>query len=179
MNNFMKLFAVFVLFVQIQIALSQSNLSPPGPNLIQQLCKRNRYQTLCVSTLSFDPRSKTSNLQGLASISIDATTKKTSETLAYLISVFRGITDRADFEKYGTCIDQDYGASIKRYLPAAIANLKAKKYSDAIANMQDVVTAAGDCENQFAGHSPLPLSQRNKAVHDIADMTMDIIKTFV
>ncbi|KAG2317737.1 hypothetical protein Bca52824_020859 [Brassica carinata] len=170
MNNFMKLLAIF-LFIQIQIALSQSNL-------IQQLCTRNRYQSLCVSTLNLDPRSKTSNLQGLALISIDATTKKTNETLTYLISVFPGGGSRADFEKYGTCLDQDYGVSVKRYLPGALANLKAKKYSDVIANLQDVVTASDDCENQFAGSCPLPLSQRNKAVHDIADMTTDIIKTF-
>ncbi|KAF3534519.1 hypothetical protein DY000_02042665 [Brassica cretica] len=172
MNNFMKLFSIF-LFIQIQIALSQ-------PNLIQQLCKTNRYQPLCVSTLNLDPRSKTSDLQGLASISVDATTKKTNETLTYLISVYRGIGGgREDFEKYGTCIDQDYGASVNRYLPAALANLKAKKYSDAISNMQSVVGATGDCQNQFAGPGPLPLTQRNKAVHDIADMTTDIIKTFV
>ncbi|KAJ4886787.1 Plant invertase/pectin methylesterase inhibitor superfamily protein [Raphanus sativus] len=172
MNNFMKLFAIF-LFIQIQIALSQ-------PNLIQQLCKRNRYQPLCVSTLNLDPRSKTSNLQGLASISIEATTKKTNDALTYLISVLRRTGgDRAAFEKYGTCVDQDYGASVKRYLPGAMANLKAKKYSAAIANLQDVMTASGDCENQFAGSCPLPVSQRNKAVHDITDMTTDIIKTFV
>uniref|UniRef100_M4DXI1 Pectinesterase inhibitor domain-containing protein n=1 Tax=Brassica campestris TaxID=3711 RepID=M4DXI1_BRACM len=163
MNNFMKLFSIF-LFIQIQIALSQ-------PNLIQQLCKRNRYQPLCVSTLNLDPRSKTSDLQGLASISIDATTKKTNDTLTYLISELRRTGgDRTAFEKYGTCVDQDYGASTGRYLPGALANLS---------NLQDVVRASGDCENQFAGSSPLPVSQRNKAVHDIADMTTDIIKTFV
>ncbi|KAJ4871540.1 Plant invertase/pectin methylesterase inhibitor superfamily protein [Raphanus sativus] len=171
MNNFMKLFAIF-LFIQIQIALSQ-------PNLIQQLCKRNRYQPLCVSTLNLDPRSKTSNLQGLASISIDATTKKTNDTLTYLISVMPSGGVRADFEKYGTCIDQDYGSSVDRYLPGAMANLKAKNYSAAIANLQDVVGASTDCENQFAGSCPLPVTQHNKAVHDIADMTTDIIKTFV
>ncbi|KAG2317735.1 hypothetical protein Bca52824_020857 [Brassica carinata] len=172
MNNFMKLFAIFWL-IQFQIALSQ-------PNIIQQLCKRNRYQPLCVSTLNLDPRSKTSDLQGLASISIDATTKKTNETLTYLIDALQHTGgDRAAFEKYGTCVDQDYGASTDRYLPAALANLKAKKYSAAIANLQDVMGASGDCENQFAGSCPLPVSQRNKAVHDIADMTTDIIKTFV
>ncbi|KAF3534518.1 hypothetical protein DY000_02042664 [Brassica cretica] len=68
---------------------------------------------------------------------------------------------------------------IARYLPGALANLQAKKYSAVIANLQDVVGASGDCENQFAGCCPLPVSQRNKAVHDIADMTTDIIKTFV
>ncbi|CAG7879368.1 unnamed protein product [Brassica rapa] len=172
MNNFMKFFAMF-LFIQTQIALSQQNL-------IQQLCQKNRYEPLCVSTLNLDPRSKTSDLQGLASISIDATTKKTNETLTYLANCLdRTGGDRAAFEEYGTCVDQDYGASIDRYLPGALANLKAKKYSAAIANLQDVMDATGDCENQFAGSCPLPVSQRNKAVHDIADMTTDIIKTFV
>ena len=66
MNNFMKLFSIF-LFIQIQIALSQ-------PNLIQQLCKTNRYQPLCVSTLNLDPRSKTSDLQGKIINHCDITT---------------------------------------------------------------------------------------------------------
>ncbi|KAJ4886788.1 Plant invertase/pectin methylesterase inhibitor superfamily protein [Raphanus sativus] len=148
-------------------------------NLIHQLCKRNRYQPLCVSTLNLDPRSKTSNLRGLALISLHATTKKTNDTLTYLIFVMPDGGGRADFEKYGTCIDQDYGSSVDRYLPGAMANLKAKNYSAAIANLQDVVGASSDCENQFAGSCPLPVSQCNKAVHDIADMTTDIIKTFV
>lgn len=122
----------------------------------------------------------TFHASGLASISIDATTKKTNETLTYLANCLdRTGGDRAAFEEYGTCVDQDYGASIDRYLPGALANLKAKKYSAAIANLQDVMDATGDCENQFAGSCPLPVSQRNKAVHDIADMTTDIIKTFV
>ncbi|KAJ0238430.1 Pectinesterase inhibitor domain-containing protein [Hirschfeldia incana] len=172
MNNFMKLFAIF-LFIQIQIALSQ-------PNVIQQLCKRNRYQPLCVSTLNHDPRSKTSDPQGLASISIDATKKKANDTLTYLIcELERTGGDRAAFERYGTCVDTDYGASTTRYLPEAMANLKAKNFSAAIANLQDVMSATGNCEDQFAGDCPLPVTQRNKAVHDITDMTADIIRTFV
>ncbi|CAH8374339.1 unnamed protein product [Eruca vesicaria subsp. sativa] len=180
MNNFMKLFSIFVLFIQIQIALSQPNLSPPGPNLIQQLCKSNRYQTLCVSTLNLDPRSKTSDIQGLASISIDATTKKVNESLDYLTSVYKKINGggRGDYERYGTCMEE-YGAAANRFLPAALADLKAKKYSLAMSDMKEVVSVPGICEDQFAGYSPLPVTQRNKAVHDIADMTADIIKTFV
>ncbi|CAH8260797.1 unnamed protein product [Arabidopsis lyrata] len=174
MNNFMNLFAVFVMFIQIQIALSQAIQSPPGSNLVQQLCKRNRYQALCISTLNLDPRSKTSNLQGLASISLDATTKKFNVTLTYLISVLKNVTRREEFETYGTCIEE-YGAAVDRFLPAVVADLKAKKYSEAMSEMKDVVAKPGYCEDQFAGQSPL--TARNKAVHDIADMTAGIIKT--
>ncbi|CAA7045310.1 unnamed protein product [Microthlaspi erraticum] len=177
MNNFMKLFAIFVVLIGIQTAFSQSKVSPPRPNPIQQLCKRNRYQSLCVSTLTLDPRSKTSNLQGLASISIDATTKKVNESLNYFVSVMKNITRQEEFEIYGTCIEE-YGAAVRRFIPAALADLKAKKYSQAMADMKDVVSAPDVCKDQFAGFSPLPVTQRNKAVHDIADMTADIIKTF-
>ena len=66
MNNFMKLFAMF-LFIQTQIALSQQNL-------IQQLCQKTRYEPLCVATLNLDPRSKTSDLQGKITNHCDITT---------------------------------------------------------------------------------------------------------
>ncbi|ESQ48214.1 hypothetical protein EUTSA_v10022234mg [Eutrema salsugineum] len=179
MDNFMKVIAIFVMFVEIQTALSQPIIPPGGPNdVIQQLCKRNRYQSLCVSTLNLDPRSKTSsNPQELASISIDATTKKVNETQEYLISVIKTIRRREDWEMYGTCIEE-YGAAIRRFLPATLADLKAKNYSQAMSNMKDVVSAPGICQDQFAGKCPFALTGRNKAVHDIADMTADIIKTF-
>lgn len=79
---------------------------------------------------------------------------------------------------YGTCIEE-YGAAVRRFLPAALANLKAKKYAQAVSNMKDVVSAPDICGAQFSGQYPLPLAGRNKAVHDIADMTADIIKTFI
>ncbi|KAG7625553.1 putative pectinesterase inhibitor domain, Cell wall/vacuolar inhibitor of fructosidase [Arabidopsis thaliana] len=174
MNIFIYIFAIFVVLSQIQIALSQTIQSPPGSSLVQRLCKRNRYQALCISTLNVDPRSKTSNLQGLASISLDATTKKFNVTLTYYISVLKNVRGRVDFERYGTCIEE-YGAAVDRFLPAVKADLKAKKYPEAMSEMKDVVAKPGYCEDQFAGESPV--TARNKAVHDIADMTADIIKT--
>ncbi|CAA7015606.1 unnamed protein product [Microthlaspi erraticum] len=158
----------------IQTAFSQSSDSPSGPKLIQQLCKRNRYQSLCNSTLSHDPRSKAANLQGLG-----ATIKTVNESLTYFISVFDKITLRPAYEIYGTCIE-DYGRLIDRLLPTVLADIKAKNYTDAMSNMEDIVFAPNHCENQFpAGTAPLPVTQHNKAAHDIADMTADIIKTFV
>ncbi|VVA97948.1 unnamed protein product [Arabis nemorensis] len=172
MNNFMKLFAIFVVLIQIQSALSQPN------QLIQQLCKKTLYQALCVSTLNLDPRSKTSNLQGLGSISIDATRKKVNETLTYVISVFGDTRGREDYERYGTCIEE-FGASVRRFLPAASADLKAKRYVQAVSNMKDVLLAPKVCGDQWPTEYPLELARRNKDVHDIAAMTIDIIKTFV
>ncbi|XP_010468224.1 PREDICTED: pectinesterase inhibitor-like [Camelina sativa] len=172
MNNFTKLFAIFLVF--IQIAFSQAIQSNPVSIAAQQLCKKTRYQALCISTLSLDPRSKTSSVQEFAGIAVDATTKKVKEMQQYLISVLRKIRLREDFERYGTCIEE-YGAAIDRFLPAVVAALKAKKYSVAMSQMNEVVSKPGYCEDQFAGKSPL--TGRNKAVHDIADMTTDIIKT--
>ncbi|XP_010505073.1 PREDICTED: pectinesterase inhibitor-like [Camelina sativa] len=170
MNNFTKLFAIFLVF--IQIAFSQAIQSNPVSIAAQQLCKKTHYQALCISTLNLDPRSKTSNVQEFAWIAVDATTKKVKEMQQYLISVLRKISLREDFERYGTCIEE-YGAAIDRFLPAVVAALKAKNYSEAI-QMNEVVSKPGYCEDQFAGNSPL--TGRNKAVHDIADMTTDIIK---
>lgn len=112
-------------------------------------------------------------MKGLASISIDATSKKVHELLNYLISVSKSIKDREDLKKYKTCINE-YGAAARRFLPAALADLKAAKFSIAKSDMQSVVSVPDHCEAQFAGSSPL--TGRNKAVHDIADMTADIIR---
>ncbi|KAJ4871539.1 Plant invertase/pectin methylesterase inhibitor superfamily protein [Raphanus sativus] len=131
MNKFMKLFAIF-LFIQIQIALSQ-------PNIIQQLCKRNRFNPYAslLSILILEAKPQIPR----ACVDLYRCDDKENErnvNLSYLR--LRGIGGgREDYEKYGTCIDQDYGASVDRYLPAALANLKAKKYSAAIANLQSVV----------------------------------------
>lgn len=110
-------------------------------------------------------------------ISIDATTKKVNGTLQYFIGVLRTIRDRAAFEQYGTCIEE-YGAAIDRFLPATLTNLKAKKYSEAMSNMKEIVSKPDNCDAQF-DRTGSPVAGRNKVVHDIADMTADIIKTFV
>ncbi|EOA32082.1 hypothetical protein CARUB_v10015329mg [Capsella rubella] len=168
MNHFTKLFAIFLVFIQIQIALSQS--------LEQKVCQKNRYQALCYSTLNLNPRSKTSNVQGFAWIAVDATTKKVNEMQQYLVSILKNISDRGDFERYGTCVEE-FGAAIDRFLPAVVAGLKAGKYSEALSQMREVVAKPGYCQQQFAGIAGISeLTNRNKAVHDIADMTTDIMK---
>ncbi|CAF2154532.1 hypothetical protein HID58_003171 [Brassica napus] len=50
---------------------------------------------------------------------IDATTKKTNETLNYLISVYKNLVGREEYEIYGTCM-KEYDAAIDRFLPAAL-----------------------------------------------------------
>lgn len=61
----MKLFSIFVVFMQIQVALSSQPIRyATEPKPIQELCKFNINPSLCVSTLNLDPRSKNSNLRG-------------------------------------------------------------------------------------------------------------------
>ncbi|XP_010468223.1 PREDICTED: pectinesterase inhibitor-like, partial [Camelina sativa] len=165
----------FFLFIHIQIALSQPVWSDKVPQHVQVLCKNNIYPSLCVSTLNLDPRSKNSNIRGLASISMDATSKKVQEMLVYLIYSSKNIKDSEDLKKYKTCIDE-YGSAARRFLPASLADLKAGEFSVAKSDMKNVVLAINNCQAQFAGSSLL--AGRNKVVDDIADMTADIIKYF-
>jgi len=109
----------------------------------------------------------------LAWISIDATSNKVNKMLNYLISVSKNIKDREDLKKYKTCID-DYGTAARRFLPAALDDLKAGFFSLAKSDMESVVSIPDHCEAQFGGSSPL--TGRNKATHDIANMTADIIR---
>ncbi|AEE75910.1 Plant invertase/pectin methylesterase inhibitor superfamily protein [Arabidopsis thaliana] len=173
-KTMMKLFSIFVVFMQIQVALSSQPIRyATEPKPIQELCKFNINPSLCVSTLNLDPRSKNSNLRELAWISIDATSNKVNKMLNYLISVSKNIKDREDLKKYKTCID-DYGTAARRFLPAALDDLKAGFFSLAKSDMESVVSIPDHCEAQFGGSSPL--TGRNKATHDIANMTADIIR---
>jgi len=64
-KTMMKLFSIFVVFMQIQVALSSQPIRyATEPKPIQELCKFNINPSLCVSTLNLDPRSKNSNLRG-------------------------------------------------------------------------------------------------------------------
>ncbi|CAF2078257.1 BnaC01g34790D [Brassica napus] len=49
---------------------------------------------------------------------IDAATKKTNETLNYLISVYKNLVGQ-EYEIYGTCMEE-YGAAIDRFLRVAL-----------------------------------------------------------
>ncbi|EOA33073.1 hypothetical protein CARUB_v10016410mg [Capsella rubella] len=171
MNHFTKLFAIFLVFIQIQIALSQS--------LEQKVCQQNRYKALCFSTLNNNPRSKTSNLHGLASIAFDATIKTFNDMEQFLIIVLNLVSRSEDSKKYRSCVE-DYGAAINNILPAVVADLKAKKYPEAMSQMKEVLVKQGDCDKQFAGPDTsakkTELMSFTKVVHDTADMTIDIIK---
>ncbi|KAL1226377.1 Cell wall / vacuolar inhibitor of fructosidase 1 [Cardamine amara subsp. amara] len=133
----------------------------------------NIYPTLCVSTLNLDHRSKNSNIKGLALISVDATSKKFTDSLEYITSVFKKIKDPKDWKRYEICI-MKYNTVVHWILPTALANLKAAKHHQAKSDMNSVLAVPNICEAQFVGSSPL--TERNKAVHDIADMTADIIR---
>ncbi|CAN6925701.1 unnamed protein product [Brassica oleracea] len=54
---------------------------------------------------------------------IDAATKKTNETLNYLISVYKNLVGREEYDDkndiYGTCMEE-YGAAIDRFLRVAL-----------------------------------------------------------
>ncbi|CAH2053492.1 unnamed protein product [Thlaspi arvense] len=178
MNNIMKLFSIFVVCIlQVQIALSQQNQTTTEPTNVQRICKLNINPSLCISTLDLDPRSKNASAPELALISVDATSKKVNETLEYLISVRKNVTNAQDSTKYDACI-KAYRTAVHMFLPAALADLKLKSrsYSRAASEMKSVVSVSDECQAQFAGSSPL--TERNKVVHDIAGMSSDFIRYF-
>ncbi|VVA97950.1 unnamed protein product [Arabis nemorensis] len=90
--------------------------------------------------------------------------------LAYLNSVIKDIIKPDELKKYDICVDA-YNSTVHNFLPAALDDLN---IFDAVANMQNIVTVLDNCESQFAGSSPF--TGRNKVVHDIADMSADIIR---
>ncbi|CAA7015605.1 unnamed protein product [Microthlaspi erraticum] len=177
MNNIMKLFSIFVVFIQIQIALSQPDQSPPIPNSdIGQLCRANIYPSLCLSTLNLDPRSKTATSVELSVISVDATSKKVNEMLEYLKSVNNNTKNGEDSTRYSIC-SQAYTMAAKDFLPFAYSLLKDHSFVEARSEMLKVVSASDKCAAQFAGSSPL--TQRIKVIHDTADMSADIMRYFI
>ncbi|GMN52912.1 hypothetical protein TIFTF001_022057 [Ficus carica] len=135
-------------------------------DLVSTTCKKTLYFNLCISSLRSDPRSESSDLDGLAVIALNLSIAKGVDTLSYINYL------KSELASNGSPL-------MSSYLGDCLA-----VYSDAVQNLQDSVQALNDksfdtlrsfvsaamtdsetCEDGFKevmGSMSSPLSEQNK-----------------
>ncbi|GMJ08598.1 hypothetical protein like AT3G17152 [Hibiscus trionum] len=154
------------------LATPSLSISVEKEDLIQQICKKTRFFTLCDSSLRSDPRSSNADLKGLASISVEILQEKANDTLTFIIDLYKNTTNPDLSRFYGSCIE-DYGTSVDRLLPEAAKALGSKDYLTAKSDVADVAPYIDACDQQFAEKTPF--SNRNILVRDLSLVASSII----
>ncbi|KAK8660884.1 hypothetical protein V6N13_051792 [Hibiscus sabdariffa] len=154
------------------LATPSLSISEDKEDFIQETCKKTRYFALCNSSLRSDPRSSNADLKGLVWISIEILHEKVSDTLFFIIGLYKNTRDPELSRFYGSCIE-DYGTSVRRLLPEAVKALGSKDYATAKNDATAVTSYIDACDQQFAEKTPF--SDRNIIVHDLSLVASTII----
>ncbi|GMP57152.1 hypothetical protein CsSME_00021355 [Camellia sinensis var. sinensis] len=150
---------------------NQHNVSAQATSLITTTCQKTPFYQLCISTLTADPRSRSSNLTTLGLIVVDATKIKSTSTLTQINKLINSTPQLRGPLK--NCVDLYNG--ILGVIPTAVEALTKGNPKFAESSMVDAANEAESCEKSF-GQSKSPLSDMNKVVHDLSVVATAIIR---
>ncbi|KAI8010820.1 Cell wall / vacuolar inhibitor of fructosidase 1 [Camellia lanceoleosa] len=150
---------------------TQHPLSAQANSLITTTCKKTSFYQLCVSTLTSDSRSKSSDLSTLGLIVVDAIKAKSTSTLTQINKLMNSTPQlRGPLRR---CVD--FYKGVLGVIPTAVEALTKGDPKFAESSMVDAANEAESCEKSF-GKSKSPLSDMNKVVHDLSVVATTIIR---
>ena len=144
-------------------------------DLIETTCKQTPFFDLCVSTLQADPRSSSADVAGLAHIAADSVNAKATATLNQITGLLKSAGDPNLLKALQGCVHK-YNTIIQADIPVAI-KAKAIVKGDpkfAVDSSTDAANEAQYCENSFANPPSSPITDSNKAVHDLSTVLESI-----
>ncbi|XP_062151836.1 cell wall / vacuolar inhibitor of fructosidase 1-like [Alnus glutinosa] len=165
----MKLLMLIILLVHVA-----ATLPTDGNNLIEQTCRRTPFYDVCISSLKSKPRSSGADVTGLALTMVDVLKTKATETLNHIKALLHGSPKLK--RSLRSCADS-YKAIIEGDVPEAIEALKKGNPKFAEQGANDAADEATSCEGRFSGRSPL--TDMNKAVHDVAAVAAAIVRNLL
>jgi len=142
--------------------------------LIEQTCRRTPFYDVCISSLKSKPRSSGADVTGLALTMVDVLKTKATETLNHIKALLHGSPKLK--RSLRSCADS-YKAIIEGDVPEAIEALKKGNPKFAEQGANDAADEATSCEGRFSGRSPL--TDMNKAVHDVAAVAAAIVRNLL
>ncbi|KAK8671242.1 hypothetical protein V6N13_037842 [Hibiscus sabdariffa] len=142
-------------------------LSYSADSLIETTCKQTPFVDLCVLTLESNPQSSTSGVPGLARIVADSANAKANATLNHILTLLKTATDPELKKALDVCV-VSYNTIIEGDIPVAIEAIEKNNPKFAVEYADDAGNEVQTCEDSFARNTlDSPISDRNKAVHDL------------
>lgn len=143
-----------------------------GANLIDLTCKKTPYYDLCVTSLNSDPRSSTADVAGLGVIMADVVKAKATDSLNKINEL---LTQRPGDKLLANCVDY-YHTVTEGDVPLAKDAFASGNPKLADQGMSDAGNVIDLCESQFSEGSS-PLTDKNKAAHDVAAVGAGIARS--
>ncbi|XP_022760929.1 cell wall / vacuolar inhibitor of fructosidase 1-like [Durio zibethinus] len=168
---------ISIVIIQAVISFTFFPLSYSDNNLIETTCKKTPFFDLCVSTLKSDPRSSTADVAGLALIAADSVKAKALATLNQVTGLIKSATDPKLLKALNHCFDS-YNNILQVDIAAAIQAIVKRDSKFAVNSATDAANKAQGCDNGFANPPKSPISNGNKAVHDLSVVLESIAKLF-
>ncbi|KAF5748382.1 pectinesterase [Tripterygium wilfordii] len=135
------------------------------PDLISTACNRTLHQELCISSLRSDPRSHSSDLEGLAEIALNISTIHGVQTLSYINHLKSNVGGNVS-EYVLTCLSdcmEEYSEAIDK-LEDSVGALMNRSFDDLVTFVTAAMTDSDTCEEGFEENPEevSPLTKRNQ-----------------
>lgn len=157
--------------VSFILILCTTLIQPNSANIVQQTCSKTPYPALCLQYLNADPKSSTSNVNGLALIMINVIKNKANVAINKINQLSKSIPTKQK-EALQFC-SINYTSILVDVFQATQALQKGNP-KFAVYNVNSVASEANGCENGFSGKSPLTVE--NNVMHDASAITSAICK---
>ncbi|KAL5572279.1 hypothetical protein UlMin_021876 [Ulmus minor] len=145
-------------------------------DLVSDTCKKTLYFQVCSSSLKSDPRSQTSDLQGLASISLNLSVTNGAEILSYISSLK---SDKSVSGHLSDCADL-YSDAVQN-LEESVQSINDKSYDMVKSLVSAAMTDADTCEDGFKEIEGVdsPLTERNQYFNKLCSNSLAITTLLV
>ncbi|XP_058757447.1 cell wall / vacuolar inhibitor of fructosidase 1-like [Vicia villosa] len=167
-----KSLLLFVLILCTTLVATHSRvIQPNGANIVQQTCSMTPNPALCIQYLNTDPKSSTSDVNGLAQIMFDVLKLKANIAIGKINQLTRSIPTKQN-DAVLSCIISYRSILVDVWLSTQA--LQDGNPNFAVHNAEYAASDVNDCENAFSGKSPL--TAENNVVRDASVITSAICK---
>ncbi|XVF55310.1 hypothetical protein PTKIN_Ptkin06aG0026900 [Pterospermum kingtungense] len=124
--------------------------------LIDSVCRQSQDYSFCATNLGGDPRAATTDLHGLALVSISLTVAQIQDTLGRIPDIQRRVTNPLGKKRLGVC-QNDYKASLGNFQNSFRSTSK-NAYGDTINFVRDGTNQVIHCHNIYRMNGPIATS---------------------
>lgn len=150
--------------------------------LVESICKQAESYEFCCSTFSSHLRTATSDLHGLALISIAETIEQVRDTCDRLIPelLVSNYISPVGKQRIKIC-QSDYKDALEKFL-GAYASSSRRSYWEVIDWVRDGANKAIDCEDIYRRYDPIsvsPISADNHKLIKLVEITLIVVQSLL